>query len=213
MSKLCLLSLVSRTCNHALSLLQKKSRNVFIFQCISYSARRRQSDAVYLDTSTAVYPSYLWYKLTEKVVEITLGNFDREYILEQKANVFVLTVICFPTFADKNTEINISKLACICWFSRRRRSAFDDGSRKKCRLSTTPQRTTPEQNAALFRFFVLGDLDLWHLTLTFELRRHFCTVHLMAPNFRYATPVGNYALYRQSVGNLSMHCEHERLSM
>jgi len=41
-----------------------------------------------------------------------LGNFDREYILEQKANVFVLKIICFPTFADKNTEINISKLAC-----------------------------------------------------------------------------------------------------
>ena len=149
-------------CNHALSLLQKKNRNVFIFQCISYSARRRQSDAVYLDTSTAVYPSYLWCKLTEKVVEITLGNFDREYILEQKANVFVLKIICFPTFADKNTEINISKLACAD-FPAGVEAPSMMAPEKKCRLSTTPQRTTPEQNAAFFSFF----LSL--VTLTFDI--------------------------------------------
>ena len=33
---------------------------------------------------------------------------------------------------------------------------------------------------ALFRFFVHGDLDLWPLTLTFELWRDFCTMHLTA---------------------------------
>jgi len=76
-------------------------------------------------------------------------------------------------------------------------------------------------DSAIFHFFVHGDLDLWPLTLTFELGRDFCTVYLIAkshhPAFslsevivqtntstnketplktstalRYATPVGKY---------------------
>ena len=72
------------------------------------------------------------------------------------------------------------------WFSHRRscshrrRHAPEDSSRKKCRTRTALQRTTPEQNAALFSFF----LSRWPwpltLTLTFELGRDFCTVHLTA---------------------------------
>ena len=41
-------------------------------------------------------------------------------------------------------------------------------------------------DSAVFRFFVPGDLDLLPLTLTFELGRDFCTLHLIA-KFRYPT--------------------------
>ena len=80
-------------------------------------------------------------------------------------------------------------------------------------------------DSAVFRFFFFpGDLDLWPLTLTFELGRDFCTLYLTAnidrPTFshcgvivetnrltdkqtplktstalRYATPVGNKCYY------------------
>jgi len=33
-------------------------------------------------------------------------------------------------------------------------------------------------DSAVFRFFVPGDLDLWPITLTFELGRDFCTLYL-----------------------------------
>jgi len=82
------------------------------------------------------------------------------------------------------------KLYSMRWFYHRRRS----GGRqlhylftrprgpfpKKWRTRTTPQRTTPEKNAALFSFFVPGDLGLWPLTPKFELGRDLCTVHLIA---------------------------------
>ena len=35
-------------------------------------------------------------------------------------------------------------------------------------------------DSAVFRFFVPGDLDLWPMTLTFELRRELFTTHLTA---------------------------------
>jgi len=87
------------------------------------------------------------------------------------------------------------------WFSHRRKSGgrhncitylrtSEDRSRKKCRTRTAPQRTTPEQNSALFRFFVPGDLDLWALTSTFELGRDFCTVHI---TFKFHHPKFNHS--------------------
>jgi len=39
-------------------------------------------------------------------------------------------------------------------------------------------------DSAVFRFFVPGDIDLRPLTLTFELGRDLCTVHLTA-NYRH----------------------------
>jgi len=35
-------------------------------------------------------------------------------------------------------------------------------------------------DSAVFRFFCPGDVDLWPLTLIFEIERDFCTVHLTA---------------------------------
>jgi len=79
------------------------------------------------------------------------------------------------------------------WFSHRRRSggryncntylrAPRTASEKKCRTRTAPQRATPEQNAAHFRFFC--PRWPWPLTLTFDVGQDFCTVHLTA-KFRH----------------------------
>jgi len=59
----------------------------------------------------------------------------------------------------------VHKLDSMRWFSHRCRSAPEDGCQTKYRP---------------FSFFVPGDLNLCPLTLTFELGRDFCTVHLTA---------------------------------
>jgi len=47
------------------------------------------------------------------------------------------------------------------------------------RRSPSPARLTQWDDSAFFRFYVLGDLDLCRLTLTFELGLDFCTVYLI----------------------------------
>jgi len=87
----------------------------------------------------------------------------------------------------KSRRKEISKLDSMRWFSDRR-SPSPPGARNGivccCLLRTAyDARVTMHcQWGWLLRIslFVLGDLDLWPLTLTYELGRNFCTMYLTA---------------------------------
>ena len=74
----------------------------------------------------------------------------------------------------------LTQLDSMRWFSHRPRGPRPRGPLpKKCHTRTAPHRTMPEQFAAILRFFVPGDLDLWPWhSNSGELR--FCRMHLTA---------------------------------
>jgi len=83
------------------------------------------------------------------------------------------------------------KLDSMRWFSHRR-SPLPLSSHAACTAYGVGLRPTMhcqmwmKMTQLFFLFFVPGELDLWPLTMTFQLGRDFCTLHLTA-NFHHPT--------------------------
>jgi len=72
------------------------------------------------------------------------------------------------------TAVTLSPLAATQWYRLLLRAAYGACSRE--RLTMHCQWGWLSSSS----FFVPGDLELWPLTLTYKLGRHFCTMHLTA---------------------------------
>ena len=105
----------------------------------------------------------------------------------------------FNTMVEKNNETidkHWRKLDSMRWFSHRRTGPRPRGPLPKKNMpheDRVPDNDS-RRKCRTFRFFIPGDLDLWPLTLTLEIGRDFCTLHLTA-KFH----VSSYILNRSEV--------------